>query len=398
MELTIRGKYINDNNCKYNTKCKQLCPFHDIIKCNILELAKLQKLVSFIGDHLPEMRPIFWQSFDELSSWRTLKLVNLSFHIVWLLIALTNWIEMGQDSEYDPSKIGKLQMEMLNDSDDQKFSVKHILETHLKSFITNHHWCQCEYKINITKTSFDKLNIGNRIDLIEKFLSMDGMMVYNDFNSHLKETADLIKENLKKVKCELGNKRILEDVPKSTWSAIFEKYSANNKKPIYLNSDNHLVNFSPCDEDNSDSDEEGNRRKTRYVYVHFNETNPSTLHQISFVGQTFCILCDAKKEGLTIPKMKICNGDSLKLKSVSTGPHICEKICNALVYYYNLNVLKTSSKETYQLNFKNFRYAKNRILAFYTGCSDEKSNLSMLDDADAKKYIILKFLYLLMVK
>src|SRR5580704_3299567 len=117
MELTIKNKYINRYHSAIHSE--NLCPFHKFVRGNSQTLSVLHQIINFIQINLGNSLPSFWQSFYQLSSWQTLKTINLVFHVVWLLNAYTNWISNEQDDEYNESKVRILQRDMFDDLPEQ---------------------------------------------------------------------------------------------------------------------------------------------------------------------------------------------------------------------------------------------------------------------------------------
>jgi hypothetical protein len=390
MEITIGGRYINPHNCRYSFKLKKSCPFHEFINVTKLEeLDALHKIVNYIQNYFQEFIPIFWQSFDKLSAWRTLKNINLLFRIIWLLGACANWIVDGKDEEYTEFKIGQLQKEIFETLSEGKFdmTIKEILKNHLSLFLEKCHWCQCYYKISLPEIR----GIGNRYDLVEKLLLEDGILVYDDFNSHIQKIFDLAKNQLRRVSLPEKIKKELGQIPKNLWTQLFKSYSTNTSKTNYVDPNNNLVNVYQY-EDSSESDEDIEPS----LYSYGEEKDPEFIYEISFENQSYCVLCDEYERPIPIPPMYIIGNNMVDRKKNPTGPRVCTAICNSLVYYYNEKVLESGYVNQYKLNFGNFRYAKNRMMEFYTGCADGNSELAFLDHVDVKKYIILMFLDLLM--
>jgi hypothetical protein len=403
MKLTISNKYIKRRNCSYFDSSK-LCPFHIIIRDSGSEnLEVLHKTISIIQKHFCNPVPKFLKSFDELSSWRTLKNIKLVFCIIWLVDACINWITDGKDEEYDELKLTKLQLEIFNNLPEGKFNIDagKVLRDQLKLFLEKYHLCQCEYRLKFTEKQINKFDIGNRIDLVEKLLKEDGMVVYDNFNSHLEQIVKRIRDEIRKVKYTIGKEKELCQIPKNLWTEIFKKYVSNSSKSIYIDSGDKLFDLHSGDdslEEDTESEEEKpkpkRKIKTKYIYLHVEETNPGIICKISFKNQSYCVLCDGHKPNISMPIVHVSGECSFNTDITGSKPYICTNVCTPLIHYYNSVILKTK-KDTYKLNFDNFRYAKNRMMEFYTGCADDKSDLSILYNGDVKKYIVSMFLVLL---
>jgi hypothetical protein len=392
MELTIKNKYINPEKCKYDIRYKTLCPFHEFIdpvpRSTSCEIETLHKIIIFIQNHFRKSVPLFWQSFDELSSWRTLSNISLVFHIIWLLNACANWIIAKQDEEYNELQIGKLQMKIFNSLTEEGFGIDtvHILKNHIDLFLKKCRLCQCIFTVGFFRRNFDQFNIGNRIDLVEKFLSKDKIVIYDDFDSYILEVANRIKKKLREVEYHDIQKKELCLVPKFLWTKLLEKHYYV-EGPLYIDGDNNIIDIYP----------KYKTHKTKYLYFYSREKEPKFIYEISFKNQSYCILCDAYKKPKLFPPMCMTNDGYMETHKIHKGLYVCTKMCNALVYYYNVNILGDEPNgEEFDLNFKNFRYAKNRMMEFYTGCEDKGSSLALLENADLKRYIIYRFLDLLM--
>jgi hypothetical protein len=392
MKITIRNKYISSINCSTGYS-KKICPFHEITKNNgSNNLDILQNTINSIQNNFRGSIPLFWKSFDELSSWRTLKNIKLVFRIIWLIRAYINWIDSGEDDEYNESKIINLQLDMFDDLPEGEFNgnTNRILENQTKLLLEKVHLCQCEYILTFSSSRATRLNIGNRLNLVEKILAEDGVSVCDNFDFYFLEIVKRIREELREVECMIAEKKELCQIPKFLWTSLFKKYLTRTSDPIYIDSDNNLITYCP----QKISDSTDNSKKIAHLHLHTEETSPNIIHEVSFENQSYCILCDQYKQTRPIPIIHVDGTCLVNTDVANSKPYICTKICNALILRYNTKIIEHGRK--LNLNFDNFRYAKNRMMEFYTGCADDKSELALLDHVDVKKYIILKFLDLLM--
>src|SRR5580704_10514643 len=111
MKTTIKDKYISPGNCSY-LHSRKSCPFHEVTNKEGSDKVKvLYAIISYIKNHLSNSNPVFWKSFNELSSWYTLKNIRLVFCTIWLIKACINWINNGEDNEYSDTNIVNLQMD-----------------------------------------------------------------------------------------------------------------------------------------------------------------------------------------------------------------------------------------------------------------------------------------------
>jgi hypothetical protein len=411
MELTIRNKYINRGNGG-NFTSYTLCPYHKVFEDRKLSKSEdLRKLIQFVLDqiekHEPALKPKFLKSFKKHSKWRKMKshsdIIKLIANAIWLLQTAIDFATNAQDNEYSISQIEKIQLDILNvysnDKVRKKPPVQHYAESVLRDNIIHFSEicikCSCHYVKNFDDYQFLEYKIGNRIDLLQKFLSEDGLVFYDNFKLRLIDVAHLIRQNLRKVEYVVGEKKKLGDIPKYLWTRIYAIYLEDNSKPIYIDSSNNLVNIYYYDEENSDSGEDWSDGAKKYTYLYEGEQEPSPIHKISFENQRFCVLCDAYKKPKEFPKVYLRPRYSrIVEETMENRPHICRNLCHILALHGSRSKCTSRGHEGkyFAFNIQKLRYTKNRMLEFYMGCMDPNSNLSILENGDIRRYIIWTFL------
>jgi hypothetical protein len=420
MEFTIRNKYLAKGNYKnYDWIVNwSSCPFHKLCEESNLQKPKnLRKIIRFIRDHIIKGKPNFLLSFNEQYPWHKMKsrsdIVCLMTIVIWLLRTTSNWMTTQNDSVCDIVQIEKIEEEIsqkyksLKGKKKPAFSgyVGNVLQDSIKLFSKTYFQCSCQYDMRFSERRFARYKIGNRIDLLEKFIAEDGMIFYDDFGPYLYEVAKIIGQNLRKVEYLIKEKKELKDIPKCWWTQIFNKHLGHPTKPLHVDLDNDFANVWYYD--NSISESEGEEYSTElnkiypnkmYAYVYEGEPNPAPLHPISFSNQTFCILCDAYKKPKSHPKISLDVENNRMIETPRTnGLYICQNLCNLLVLHGSFLKYRNGVKFHHKFDIEHLRYAKNRMLEFYTGCEDPDSTLSLLEIKDIRRYIIWYYLDLIIL-
>jgi hypothetical protein len=413
MELTIENKYIAGpkRTGSYTITDNISCPFHHIVHqgnfysfgFRNLKKSVLQSIIKFLIDYVEGKGalPSFLVSFMELSQYSTeysgAEPITLVVDIIWLLRACHMWITQNKDGKYDIAEINRLQTKIsksiLPSKKGQELcnAIK-VLRNKINLFTKDCYQCQCQCTIHFEKNRFSSLGIGNRIDLLQKFVSEDKNTVCINFGTFLRNIANLIKKELRQVEYDIKTK-FLNEIPKNMWTDIFVKRYEGEHIPIYVDTDNNMVDIY-----NPEYDSDGEPTNKIYAYVYQGEEDPKPIYKVSFVNQKFCILCDAYKQPNLLPKIIVdphCRG--FIEYSGENSPYVCTRLCNVLSFYCHKKDFVQGSKfgTICHYDIRNLRYGKNRMMEFYAGCSDNGSTLSLLGIDDIKRYIIWKFLDLL---
>jgi hypothetical protein len=447
MELVLTNKYITPRLCQFNITAQKSCPLHDIVKRIHFRsptalfkgsaifvqsiISNMRVIVAFLINWMKEKQPItlFIESFEKLSSYHNSEPIELIPDIIWLLKAISNWIINQEDSPYVVSQIKESQKSIIDQFEGDPCKILphmvKLLSKEVNSFTRKCYPCQCQYKIQIRKEHFDTFGIGNRIDLVQKFLSEDGFVVYSNFRMRLNIVVAQIKSNLRKIEYVVGTK-LLKDIPKIMWTDIYVRYFKNTCKLVYVDSDHNIVdvydnsyrNDACSSEETEGGETEGGETKggetkggetkggetkggetkgeksdnKKYAYIYQGENDPNPIYEVSFSNQTFCIFCDTYKKTKSSPKIFVnpYGHQFTEQKPIPNGLYVCRRLCNTLAFHCQkkISYFKNIYENHCSYNIRNLRYAKNRMLGFYTGCVDSGSSLVTLENVDVRRYII----------
>jgi len=370
MEIIIHNKYIRDDYP--HIKDRYLCLVHST-------LIDPLRIIQYVFEQNPNLNLL--KPLDNNLPSSTLSL----YAICYICIA------MDPTLNFD-TELGNLYTtivhKLIEDDGSAKRYIDNLLRTSTNNFINRDYKCQCQFTLSFNEKSIEKYKIGNRIDLLQKFLSGADFENCVDVEESVQTIIQTIQNNLRKSKKVIIKKK-LEDVPKYLWTDIFEKYYQHQKKPIYIRSGDNLV-YRKKEDDYSESDEESEEESGKHegdtIYLYLNEPEPDPDSLVIFQDQPYCILCDDNNPP-SFTEAKFFNGHVRTNKVVKTKPYICRQICSSLAHCYYQGFPGNKHK----ISIKNLRYVKNQVMALYVGYLDTNSDFNVFY-IDIIKFIIGKFL------
>jgi len=215
-------------------------------------------------------------------------------------------------------------LEIINEANTPYGDVQ-AFEICYQHFVDSYLGCQCSFTLKFNKRNISHLRIGDRVDLIQKYV-LEGTSS-KCFDTYLTDGFELIRNNLRKIDSQIETKCI-SDIHGHKQSQLITKFKYESV--VYLDENYNFV--------------------SSYLYI--GEDEPNIMYAITANNASYCVLC----LDVWIQNYIDINNDTKKPKMC-----VCHNMCDKL----KARVYGDKREPRFPNQMKKLKYAKNRLLLLY---------------------------------